>query len=108
MKAIAREGQEEMGWMRSRDDERRLWFCDIGVNPGAAYWPFVRLALGRHQPCSTEGAHLSEVVLADVMQLAADRSLVVRGAAALRHRRSERAGESGHAGVATTGGGGVA
>ncbi len=68
------------------DPERRLWFCDMEVNTGAAYWPFVRLALGRYQPCSTEGAHLSEVVLADVMQLAADRSLVVRAAAGGRPR----------------------
>jgi hypothetical protein len=69
------------------DPERGLWFCDIEVNSGAAYWPFVRLALARYQPCSTEGAHLSEVVLADVMQLAADRSLVVRAPGEGRSRR---------------------
>lgn len=49
------------------DPERGLWFCDIEIDTGAAYWPFVRLALARYQPCSTEGAHLSEVVLAGVM-----------------------------------------
>jgi hypothetical protein len=68
------------------DPDRRLWFCDIEINSGAAYWPFVRLALARYQPCSTDGAHLSEVVLADVMQLAADRSLVVRAAGNGRSR----------------------
>jgi hypothetical protein len=68
------------------DPERGLWFCDIEIDSGAAYWPFVRLALARYQPCSTDGAHLSEVVLADVMQLAADRSLVVRAAAGGRSR----------------------
>lgn len=60
------------------DPERRLWFADIEIDPGEAYWPFVRLALARYQPCSTDGAHLSEVALADFMQLAADRSVVVR------------------------------
>lgn len=66
--------------------ERGLWFCNIEANTGAAYWPFMRLALARYQPCSTEGAHLSEVVLADVMQLAADRSLVVRATGEGRSR----------------------
>ncbi|MBL9058859.1 MAG: hypothetical protein JNK88_02390, partial [Mangrovicoccus sp.] len=68
------------------DPDRKLWFCDIEIDSGAAYWPFVRLALARYQPCSTDAAHLSEVVLADVMQLAADRSLVVRAAGDGRSR----------------------
>ncbi|MFN9991027.1 MAG: hypothetical protein ACK549_12385 [Cyanobacteriota bacterium] len=71
----------------SYDPERRLWFCDIAINSGAAYWPVVRLALARYQPCSSDGAHLSEVVLADVMQLAADRSLVVSASVDRRSRR---------------------
>jgi hypothetical protein len=49
-------------------------------------WPFARLAPARYQPCSTKGAHLSEVVLADVMQLTADRTLMVRVAAGGRSR----------------------
>ncbi|MEN9677176.1 MAG: hypothetical protein RIS76_3072, partial [Verrucomicrobiota bacterium] len=60
------------------DSQRQLWYCDIEIDHGRSYWPFVRLALARYQPCSTEGAHLSEVVLADFMQLTADRSLTVR------------------------------
>lgn len=71
----------------SYDSERRLWFCDIEINTGASYWPFVRLALARYQPCSTDGAHLSEVVLADVMQLTPDRSLVVHATGDGRSRR---------------------
>ena len=59
------------------DADRRLWFCDIEVNQGASYWPFIRLALARYQPVSIGGAHLSEVVLADFMPLTADRWLNV-------------------------------
>jgi hypothetical protein len=58
-------------------DERRLWYCDIEVNQGASYWPFIRLALARYQPVSVYTAHLSDVVLADFMPLAADRWLTV-------------------------------
>jgi hypothetical protein len=59
------------------DADRRLWYCDIEVNQGASYWPFIRLALARYQPVAIEGTHLSEVVLADFMPLAADRWLNV-------------------------------
>jgi hypothetical protein len=60
------------------DSERQLWYCDIEITQGRAYWPFVRLALARYQPASDAGAHLSEVVLADFMQLASDRWLTIR------------------------------
>jgi hypothetical protein len=60
------------------DQDRQLWYCDIEIDQGQSYWPFVRLALARYQPCSTSGAHLSEIVLADFMQLTADRWLTVR------------------------------
>lgn len=60
------------------DDVRRLWYCDIEIAQGRSYWPFVRLALARYQPVSVDGAHLSDVVLADFMQLTADRWLTVR------------------------------
>jgi hypothetical protein len=59
------------------DEERRLWYCDIEINQGGSYWPFIRLALARYQPVSVPGAHLSDVVLADFMPLAADRWLTV-------------------------------
>lgn len=54
------------------DGERRLWFCDIEVRT-TAYAPFIRLALARYQPIALTGAHLSTIVLADIMPLAADR-----------------------------------
>lgn len=62
------------------DPDCGLWFCDIEIDTGAAYWPFVRLALARYQHCPTQGAHVSQVGLTDVMPLAADRSFVVRAA----------------------------
>jgi hypothetical protein len=60
------------------DAERQLWYCDVEIRHGRAYWPFIRLALARYQPASDAGAHLSEVVLADFMQLASDRWLTIR------------------------------
>jgi hypothetical protein len=59
------------------DESRKLWSCDIGIDAGASYYPFVRLALARYQPHSIPGAHLSPVVLADFVQLAPDRSVTV-------------------------------
>jgi len=59
------------------DDERQLWYCDIQVTWGAAYYPFIRLALARYQPISVYGAHLSNIVLADFMPLVPDRWLTV-------------------------------
>lgn len=60
------------------DDDRHLWYCDIELSPRRSYYPFVRLALARYQPVSADlGAHLSNVVLADFMQLAPDRWLQV-------------------------------
>jgi hypothetical protein len=63
------------------DPDRRLWYCDLQIDPGQAYYPFVRLALARYQPRSVPGAELSRVVLAEFAQLAPDRMLSVsRGA----------------------------
>ena len=56
------------------DPDRRLWFCDIEIDIGNAYFPFVRLALARFQPHSLDGAHLSRVVMADFMQVVPDRT----------------------------------
>jgi hypothetical protein len=56
------------------DTERGLWYCDLEVDAGEAYWPFIRLALASYQPTSLAGVHLSGVVLADFVQLTPDRS----------------------------------
>lgn len=55
------------------DPERKLWYCDIEIDAGDSYFPFVRLALARFQPKSLADAHLSRVVLADFIQLAPNR-----------------------------------
>jgi hypothetical protein len=59
------------------DDERKLCYCDIEVNWGASYYPFIRLALARYQPTSVDTAHLSTITLADFMPLVPDRWLNV-------------------------------
>lgn len=59
------------------DPERQLWYADIDVNAGPSYYPMIRLALAKYQPVSVPGAHLSSVVLADVMSLTPDRWLSV-------------------------------
>ncbi len=51
------------------DPERRLWFCDLQLDAGNSYTPFVQLALARYQPHSVEKQHLSKVVTADFVQL---------------------------------------
>lgn len=64
--------------------ERRLWSADILFSPGAAYAPFVRLALARFQPESVAGAHLSGVIMTDFVALAPDRFLTVTATGATR------------------------
>lgn len=59
------------------DTDRKLWYCDIAALPGAAYTPFIRLALARYQPNSIGNKHLSSTVLADFVQLAPDRFATV-------------------------------
>lgn len=61
------------------DSTRRLWYCDVAVDPAAlsTYFPFVRLALARYQPKSLPGLELSRVVLADQVQVSPPRSVRV-------------------------------
>ena len=56
------------------DHDRRLWFCDVVIEPGPAYLPFVRMALVRFQPHSIIGTEVSRVVVVDFAQLTPDRS----------------------------------
>jgi hypothetical protein len=68
------------------DEERQLWYCDIEVSFGQAYFPFIRLALSRYQPVAVGDAHLSSIVLSDFMQLMPDRWLSVTQARDSRTR----------------------
>lgn len=63
------------GYTPQYDTERNLWFADVKLDAGAAYFPFVRLALARFQPISVPDAHLSPVVLADFVQAAPERTV---------------------------------
>jgi hypothetical protein len=77
--AETRPGNQNSWWLSvaghgvNFDSERQLWYSDIVMETGPAYFPFVRLALARYQPRSVQGAELSRVVLADFIQLAPDR-----------------------------------
>jgi hypothetical protein len=56
------------------DRIRKLWYCDIEIDAGVSYFPFVRLALARYQAHSLQHAHLSRVVMSDFIQLVPDRT----------------------------------
>ncbi|MEO7996565.1 MAG: hypothetical protein ABI852_03925 [Gemmatimonadaceae bacterium] len=59
------------------DADRRLWYCDIQISHGEAYFPFVRLGLARYQPNSLPDVHLSNIVQSDFASLAPDRSMSI-------------------------------
>ncbi|MGH9245457.1 MAG: hypothetical protein ACRD29_14305 [Acidimicrobiales bacterium] len=56
------------------DESRKVWYCDLQLEAGSSYFPFVRLALARYQPHSIPGQHLSRVVIPDFTQLVAERT----------------------------------
>ena len=58
-----------LGYQPEFAPDRRLWFVDVSLDPGAAFWPFVRLAVARYQPSSLPGLHLSPAVRCDFAQL---------------------------------------
>jgi hypothetical protein len=53
------------------------WYADIEIDTGEAYFPFLRLALTRYQSYNSgqEVNACSEIVLADFIQIAANRSM---------------------------------
>ncbi len=63
-----------VGHQPQYDDVRKLWYCDLQLNAGTSYFPFVKLALARYQPYSISGQHLSKVVFPDFTQLVAERT----------------------------------
>jgi hypothetical protein len=62
------------------DGERGLWYCDIELDPGRNYMPFVRFALVRYQPHSRPDAKVSRVVLAEFAQLLPRRAVALQRA----------------------------
>lgn len=65
------------------DEPRARWYCDIELDPGRTYMPFVRLALARYQPNAIASAKLSRVVLAEFSQL------LPRRRAVFEHKRGK-------------------
>ncbi len=59
------------------DHERMRWFADIQVDASSHYFPFVHLALARYQPESVTDAHLSAVVVAEIVQITPYRSVTM-------------------------------
>ena len=55
------------------DEFRDMWTCDVELDVGGAYTPFVRLGLVRYQPSSVAGAHLSAVAVAQIAQVSPER-----------------------------------
>ncbi|MEL6680826.1 MAG: hypothetical protein AAFQ51_19145, partial [Pseudomonadota bacterium] len=78
----------------SFDPERDMYYCDISLRPGGAYYPFVKMVLSRMHPVSTDGAHLSPAVVVDHMQLAPDRLLVMNTGTRKTERRLQLFGHS--------------
>jgi len=66
-----------LGYQPQYNEERGLWYVDIAIDPGANFWPFVRLAVARYQPDSVNGCHLSEPVKCDFVQLLPERTTSV-------------------------------
>ena len=62
-----------VGYRPQYSTERKLWYVDIAIDPGTAFWPFVRLAVARYQPDSVAGEHLSSPVRCDFVQLTPER-----------------------------------
>lgn len=63
-----------VGHQPEYDPTRGLWYCDLQLDAGLSYFPFVKLALARYQPNSIPGQHLSKVVFPDFAQLVAERT----------------------------------
>jgi hypothetical protein len=68
------------GLLREWNADRKLWFVDVELDTGAAYWPMLSLAVARWQPRSIAGAELSKVVRCHFVQLAPDRTALVQTA----------------------------
>ena len=66
-----------LGYEVAFNEGRGLWYADVAIEPGDAFWPFVRLAVARYQPESIDGCHLSAPVRCDYVQLPLERTASV-------------------------------
>ncbi len=66
-----------LGYRPEYNADRKLWFVDVAIEPAAAIWPFVRLAVARYQPHSLPGLELSPPAICDFTQLPPERTMTV-------------------------------
>ena len=66
-----------LGYKPQFSADRGMWYVDVAIDPGSAFWPFVRLAVARFQPDSIPGCHLSAPVQCDFTQLTPERTTSV-------------------------------
>jgi hypothetical protein len=66
-----------LGYQPEFDPERQLWFADVAVDPGTAFWPFIRLAVARLQVNSLPDMDLSAVIHCDFVPLPPQRTATV-------------------------------
>lgn len=62
-----------LGYKPQFNKERGLWYVDVAIDTGDAFWPFVRLAVCRYQPDSIGDCHLSAPIRCDFVQLPPER-----------------------------------
>lgn len=66
-----------LGYRPEFSAERGQWFVDIALDPGSAFWPFVRLTVARWQPDSLPGHTLSPLVKCDFVQVLPQRTALL-------------------------------
>jgi hypothetical protein len=66
-----------LGYAPEFSPDRRLWFVDVALDPGTAFWPFVRLSVARYQPNALAGLELSPILNCDFAQLLPPRTMLV-------------------------------
>jgi hypothetical protein len=63
------------------DNDRQMWYCDLGIDQHSMYFPFIKLALARYQPHSVkQDGHdvcLSPINMAQMIQLVPERKATV-------------------------------
>jgi hypothetical protein len=75
--AQAGPGASLLAYRPEYNPDRRLWFVDVAIEPAAAVWPFVRLAVARYQPYALPGLQLSRIEHADFIPLPPERTLTI-------------------------------
>ncbi len=66
-----------LGYQPEFSEDRGLWFVDVALDPGPAFWPFVRLTVARYQPNSLDGLTLSPIVKCDFVQVLPQRTALL-------------------------------